>query len=159
MWNAYLNELMQTSKDPLVWVLKKSRTCRYNVRVASRYFKGPELLVDLQDYDYSLDLWSLGCMFAGMMRSLERQQCLTKPDWPHETSASIWISKIPIFTPCMNFDPHGGTAYLRTGMQSACNVHLLNRRNALSTLQLIGWSTLKLFRSYTLRGREENHLA
>ncbi|MBA0653685.1 hypothetical protein Goklo_020829, partial [Gossypium klotzschianum] len=38
----------------------------YNVRVASRYFKGPELLVDLQDYDYSLDLWSLGCMFAGM---------------------------------------------------------------------------------------------
>ncbi|THG18095.1 hypothetical protein TEA_024560 [Camellia sinensis var. sinensis] len=39
----------------------------YNVRVASRYFKGPELLVDLQDYDYSLDLWSLGCMFAGMV--------------------------------------------------------------------------------------------
>ena len=38
----------------------------YNVRVASRYFKGPELLVDLQDYDYALDLWSLGCVFAGM---------------------------------------------------------------------------------------------
>lgn len=39
----------------------------YNVRVASRYFKGPELLVDLQDYDYSLDMWSLGCMVAGMV--------------------------------------------------------------------------------------------
>lgn len=39
----------------------------YNVRVASRYFKGPELLVDLRDYDYSLDLWSLGCMFAGII--------------------------------------------------------------------------------------------
>lgn len=39
----------------------------YNVRVASRYFKGPELLVNLRDYDYSLDLWSLGCMFAGML--------------------------------------------------------------------------------------------
>jgi casein kinase II subunit alpha len=37
------------------------------VRVASRYFKGPELLVDLQDYDYGLDMWSLGCMFAGMI--------------------------------------------------------------------------------------------
>jgi hypothetical protein len=35
--------------------------------VASRYFKGPELLVDLQDYDYGLDMWSLGCMFAGMI--------------------------------------------------------------------------------------------
>jgi len=40
----------------------------YNVRVASRYFKGPELLVDLRDYDYSLDIWSLGCMLAAMVR-------------------------------------------------------------------------------------------
>jgi hypothetical protein len=24
-------------------------------------------LVDLQDYDYSLDLWSLGAMFAAML--------------------------------------------------------------------------------------------
>ncbi|KAL4467247.1 hypothetical protein ABPG72_010054 [Tetrahymena utriculariae] len=39
----------------------------YNVRVASRYFKGPELLVDYQYYDYSLDIWSLGAMFAGMI--------------------------------------------------------------------------------------------
>ncbi|KXN74235.1 putative casein kinase II, alpha chain [Conidiobolus coronatus NRRL 28638] len=39
----------------------------YNVRVASRYFKGPELLVDMQEYDYSLDMWSLGCMFASMI--------------------------------------------------------------------------------------------
>jgi casein kinase II subunit alpha len=37
------------------------------VRVASRYFKGPELLVDFQEYDYSLDMWSLGCMLAGMI--------------------------------------------------------------------------------------------
>ena len=39
----------------------------YNVRVASRYFKGPELLVDLQHYDYSLDLWSVGCVLAAMV--------------------------------------------------------------------------------------------
>lgn len=39
----------------------------YNVRVASRYFKGPELLVNLENYDYSLDLWSFGCMLAGMI--------------------------------------------------------------------------------------------
>jgi len=39
---------------------------QYNVRVASRYFKGPELLVNMRMYDYSLDMWSLGCMFAGM---------------------------------------------------------------------------------------------
>lgn len=39
----------------------------YNVRVASRYYKGPELLVNNKFYDYSLDIWSLGCMFAGMV--------------------------------------------------------------------------------------------
>src|SRR5271154_3478849 len=42
----------------------------YNVRVASRYFKGPELLVDFQEYDYSLDMWSYGCMFASMVNDL-----------------------------------------------------------------------------------------
>jgi casein kinase II subunit alpha len=40
---------------------------QYNVRVASRYFKGPELLVNFQEYDYSLDMWSLGCMFASLI--------------------------------------------------------------------------------------------
>ncbi|KZV76222.1 Pkinase-domain-containing protein [Peniophora sp. CONT] len=41
----------------------------YNVRVASRCFKGPELLVNFHDaeYDYSLDLWSFGCMFASII--------------------------------------------------------------------------------------------
>jgi len=39
----------------------------YNVRVASRTYKGPELLVNLQRYDYSLDMWSLGCMLAAMI--------------------------------------------------------------------------------------------
>ena len=39
----------------------------YNVRVASRYFKGPELLVNMRRYDYSLDIWSFGCQLAGML--------------------------------------------------------------------------------------------
>jgi casein kinase II subunit alpha len=55
----------------------------YNVRVASRYYKGPELLVDLQDYDYSLDMWSLGCMMAGMVCGHGLQffgYCLHLPD-------------------------------------------------------------------------------
>jgi casein kinase II subunit alpha len=39
----------------------------YNVRVASRHHKGPELLVNLNQYDYSLDMWSVGCMLAGIV--------------------------------------------------------------------------------------------
>lgn len=37
------------------------------MRVASRYFKAPELLLGNQYYDYQLDIWSVGCMLAGMM--------------------------------------------------------------------------------------------
>lgn len=44
---------------------------QYNVRVASRYFKGPELLVDFQYYDYSLDIWSFGAMLASMIFTKE----------------------------------------------------------------------------------------
>jgi casein kinase II subunit alpha len=43
----------------------------YNVRVASRYYKGPELLVDLLEYDYALDMWSLGCMLGGMIFKID----------------------------------------------------------------------------------------
>lgn len=53
----------------------------YNVRVASRYFKGPELLLDYQKYDYSLDMWSLGCMLA-----------------------SVIFKKEPFFHGCDNYD-------------------------------------------------------
>jgi casein kinase II subunit alpha len=40
---------------------------KFNCRVASRYFKSPELLLNNHYYDYSLDIWSTGCMLAGMV--------------------------------------------------------------------------------------------
>lgn len=39
----------------------------YSVRVASRYYKSPELLVDYPYYDYSLDIWSFGCVLAELV--------------------------------------------------------------------------------------------
>ncbi|KAJ7178501.1 kinase-like domain-containing protein [Mycena crocata] len=39
----------------------------YHIRVGSRYYKAPELLVGFKRYDYSLDMWSVGCMFASMI--------------------------------------------------------------------------------------------
>ncbi|KAF7798563.1 hypothetical protein EIP86_009785 [Pleurotus ostreatoroseus] len=39
----------------------------YHIRVGSRYYKAPELLVGLKKYDYSLDMWSVGCMLASMI--------------------------------------------------------------------------------------------
>ena len=39
----------------------------YNVRVASRHYKSPELLIGYDTYDYSLDLWAAGCILAGLL--------------------------------------------------------------------------------------------
>lgn len=39
--------------------------------MASRYYKGPELLVEDKLYHYSLDIWSLGCTLAGMLFRLD----------------------------------------------------------------------------------------
>ena len=36
----------------------------YNPSVASRHYKAPELLFEYPYYDYAIDVWSAGCMFA-----------------------------------------------------------------------------------------------
>jgi hypothetical protein len=44
--------------------------------------------VDMQEYDYSLDMWSLGCMFAGMVSFHGQSQgcceicCCVRMTWP-----------------------------------------------------------------------------
>ena len=39
----------------------------YNVRVASRHYKSPELLIGFGHYDYAIDMWSVGCILAGLL--------------------------------------------------------------------------------------------
>ena len=39
----------------------------YNVGVATRPFKGPELLVGFKMYDYSLDIWAIGCVLGAII--------------------------------------------------------------------------------------------
>lgn len=43
------------------------RNHRYNLKVASLYYKAPELLLKYRTYDYAIDLWGLGCLFAGAL--------------------------------------------------------------------------------------------
>ena len=40
---------------------------KYNVRVASRHYKSPELLINYQYYDYGVDMWPVGCILAGLL--------------------------------------------------------------------------------------------
>ena len=39
----------------------------YSVRVSTLRYKAPELLLNYQYYDYSVDIWSAGCVFAEML--------------------------------------------------------------------------------------------
>ena len=39
----------------------------YNIRVSTRPFKAPEILLGVNQYDHKLDIWSVGCIFGGMV--------------------------------------------------------------------------------------------
>jgi casein kinase II subunit alpha len=39
----------------------------FHTRVSSRPFKSPELLLDNKYYDFSMDIWSVGCILAGLV--------------------------------------------------------------------------------------------
>lgn len=43
----------------------------FNVRVASRHYKSPELLIGYEYYDYAIDMWSVGCILAGLLFRIE----------------------------------------------------------------------------------------
>ena len=39
----------------------------FHTRVSSRPFKSPELLLDHKIYDFAMDVWSAGCILAGLL--------------------------------------------------------------------------------------------
>ncbi|KAI8913831.1 the catalytic subunit of protein kinase Ck2 [Powellomyces hirtus] len=43
----------------------------YSLRVASRFYKPPEILLGNRRYDYSFDMWGTGCLLAAMIFSVE----------------------------------------------------------------------------------------
>jgi casein kinase II subunit alpha len=61
----------------------------YNVRVASRHYKSPELLLHMQYYDYGLDLWGVGCILAGLL--LRREPLFRGKDNPDQLSKIVAV--------------------------------------------------------------------
>jgi len=67
------NMILDTATDTLKlidWGLSEFYVpdLEFNVRVASRPYKAPELLVGVTKYGYSLDIWSAGCILAALVR-------------------------------------------------------------------------------------------
>ncbi|KAF2885764.1 hypothetical protein ILUMI_20399 [Ignelater luminosus] len=40
---------------------------QYTTKVCTRYYMAPELLTDFKYYNYAVDMWSVGCIFASMI--------------------------------------------------------------------------------------------
>ena len=47
----------------------------YNVRVVLRHYKSPELLIGFEYYNYAIDMWSVGCILAGLLFQQEPFFC------------------------------------------------------------------------------------
>ena len=40
---------------------------KYTLTIGSRIYKAPELFMEYKKYDYSIDMWSVGCLFGAML--------------------------------------------------------------------------------------------
>ncbi|KDO31519.1 CMGC/CDK/CRK7 protein kinase [Saprolegnia parasitica CBS 223.65] len=93
------------------WNEVNAKGGRYTNKVVTLWYRPPELLMGSQSYDYSIDIWSVGCIFAELLlgrapmqgrNELEQLQCIyglvgvpTKDNWPN-------YDKLPnanVFTP------------------------------------------------------------
>jgi serine/threonine protein kinase len=58
--------------------------------VSTRYYRAPEIMLTWQKYDYAVDIWSTGCIFAEMLEG--------KPLFPgkdRECSSLSFIFALP----------------------------------------------------------------
>lgn len=39
-----------------------------SLRVSSQYYKPPEIVLEFGGYDFSMDIWAVGCIFASIVR-------------------------------------------------------------------------------------------
>lgn len=44
-----------------------------SARIGSRFYRAPELIVCQKDYDYSIDIWSVGCILGELLLNFVEQ--------------------------------------------------------------------------------------
>ncbi|RHY13295.1 hypothetical protein DYB25_009428 [Aphanomyces astaci] len=49
------------------WTEANARSGRYTNKVVTLWYRPPELLMGCTAYDYSIDMWSVGCIFAELL--------------------------------------------------------------------------------------------
>lgn len=63
-----------------------------SLKVSSQYFKPPEIILELGHYDFSIDIWAAGCIFASIVAAVH--QIFKKAPFFHGQSLIDQIDKI-----------------------------------------------------------------
>jgi casein kinase II subunit alpha len=68
MHNILVNTETQ-SLQIIDWGLSEyyQMNCPYNLKVSTKFYKAPELILGYQYYDYSLDIWWIAILFAELL--------------------------------------------------------------------------------------------
>lgn len=81
----------------------------YNPSVCSRHYKSPELLLNYHYYDYAIDVWSAGCIFAGLI--FQKDPFFLKYDMPNNEGGDS--KKGGLGASCGGFPPKKGRPRLQ----------------------------------------------
>lgn len=63
--------------------------CRLVPQVVTLWYRAPEILLGCKYYSTAVDIWSLGCIFAEMVRRLARLS--TAHPYPHPRAKPIFL--------------------------------------------------------------------
>ena len=61
------------SADELMWIPLPKLERKMSMHVVTRWYRAPELVL-MQNYDYAIDIWSVGCIFAELLNCM-REHC------------------------------------------------------------------------------------
>lgn len=64
-------------------------------RVASRFYRAPEIILCDPKYDFGVDIWSIGCILAELLLNFVENE--TKPKGKNASHDKVKISDIYIF--------------------------------------------------------------
>jgi serine/threonine protein kinase len=103
----------------------------YNVRVASRHYKSPELLIGFSYYDYAIDMWSVGCILAGLL--FRREPFFRGKDNEDQLGKIVSVLGTRDFLPYVRKCNVRLTSGMRASIGKYCSVALSGEKNVTSS--------------------------
>src|ERR1700694_5339686 len=133
---------MELTCTGLARVANPAKKGDYTNRVVTLWYRPPELLLGMTKYDYRIDLWSCGCLFAELLtggqvlfpgNNTELDQLEKIYDICGTPDATNWplVTSLPIF---QKFTPRSRQSRLKSLFKDKCSPQALDLLSKLLTL-------------------------